>query len=65
MREPSLWCKEVKKAMIDQNVRNIDLAKAIGVAPPMASAVVTGRYYSEERAEQISKYLGVTIPYSV
>ena len=55
----SLWCKEVKKAMIDRDMSVSDLAKAIGKAREYTSAVVNGRVYAEPVVKEISDFFNI------
>lgn len=57
------WCKEVKKAMIDNDLTVTELAERIGLCRPYVSGVVNGRMYAPEIAKMISKDLNITVPY--
>ena len=59
-----VWCKEMKKALIDKDMTVTQLSEEIHVNRTMVSCVLSGRTVSPEVAEIISKHLGVKIPYT-
>ena len=63
-RNLSPWCKEVRIAMIRQEISPTDLAKAIGRAREYVTSVISGRVYSVQTAKLISDYLNVENNYS-
>ncbi len=44
--------KKIKKAMIDEGMRNADLAKAVNLSEHHVSSVITG-YISSKRSREI------------
>ena len=58
----SAWCKEAQHRMIDLQLSNADIAKAIGYRREYVSAIVHGRAYSEKAVKQISSFLGIKAP---
>lgn len=56
------WCKTVKKAMIDCDMRSVDLAAAIGFSKDKVSMVLSGRYLDEPVVDAINLRLGIVIP---
>ena len=59
------WCKDVKIAMIDQDVSMNELSENIHVERTRTSKVVNGRVIAPEIAYAIASYLGVDTPYKV
>lgn len=53
------WCKEAKKALIDNDMSVEELASTIGKTREYTSAVVNGRIYSEAAVKEISDVLGI------
>ncbi|WP_283682744.1 helix-turn-helix domain-containing protein [Parablautia sp. Marseille-Q6255] len=60
----SEWCRETKKAMIDQDMTMNDLVSEVGYSRAYVSGVVNGRINHPDVAEAISKYLHITVPYT-
>ena len=54
-----LVSKEIKKAMIDKGMRNVDLAKAISLSEHHVSSVITGYIASKQSRERICSYFGI------
>ena len=64
MRRPlSDWCKEAKKAMIDQDVKMNELVDDVGYSRAYVSGVVNGRIIHPNIAASVSKCLHITVPY--
>lgn len=59
-----MWCKEVKKSMIDDDLNVTELAARVGLSRNYVSGVVNGRVYAPEIAKIISKDLNITVPYT-
>ena len=53
--------KEIRKKMIDLDIKVKDLAEALGVSQPFISFVLRGKRKSRRVAEYIEKRLGVKI----
>lgn len=49
---------EIKKAMIERDIGNIKLSKAIGMSKTYVSSVITGYISSEPARNKICQYLG-------
>lgn len=58
-----LWCKEAKKALIDNDMSVTDLSKEVGLCREYVSSVVNGRTYAPEIADKIGKALNLQINY--
>lgn len=56
------WCKTVKKAMIDCDMRAADLAAATGFSKDKVSMVLNGYYLDEPVVDAINQRLGIIIP---
>lgn len=56
------WCKTVRKAMIDRDMRAADLAAAIGYSKDKVSMVLNGYYLDEAVVDAITLQLGIAIP---
>lgn len=64
MKRPlSEWCKETKKAMIDQDISMNELVADVGYSRAYVSSVVNGRIIHPDIAASISKCLCITVPY--
>lgn len=57
-----LWCKTVRKAMIDCDMRAADLAAAIGYSKDKVSMALNGYYLDESVVDAINLQLGITVP---
>lgn len=57
-----IWCKTVKKAMIDCDMKSADLAAAIGCSKDKVSMVLNGYCLDEPVVEAINLRLGIVIP---
>ncbi|HBF2507410.1 helix-turn-helix domain-containing protein [Clostridioides difficile] len=53
------WSKEVKKAMIDRDLKLDDLSEELGLSKYHLSAVINDRLKSPNAKEAICKYLEV------
>jgi len=51
--------KKIRKAMIDEGFRNIDLANKLGLSEHHVSSVITGYVASKKSRIKICKYLGI------
>lgn len=58
----SPWSKEVKKAMIDRDLTNKDIAEKFNYTSRYVSAIINGREYYREAVVNISIYLGIEVP---
>ncbi len=56
------WSKQVKKAMIDADLDTNDIADKFKWTRQYVSAIINGRIYQREAVNNISLYLGVSIP---
>lgn len=56
------WCKTVKKAMIDRDMRAADLTAAIGFSKDKVSMVLNGYYLDEAVVDAINLHLGIKVP---
>lgn len=64
MKRPlSEWCKETKKAMIDQGISMNELVADVGYSRAYVSGVVNGRIIHPDIATSISRCLSVKVPY--
>lgn len=61
----SPWSKQVKKAMIDNDMDTTDLADALGYTRQYTSSIVNGVVYYEEAVVRISEKLSIPIPSGV
>lgn len=59
-----LWCKEVKKTLIDKDMSVTELSQNIGLSRVYVSGVVNGRVYAPEIAALISRELGIDTDYT-
>lgn len=57
------WCKEAKCALINRDMKVVDLAEALGISRTYTSQVVNGMSYAPEIAQKISAELNLTAPY--
>ncbi len=55
-----LWCKEVKKAMIDKDLTAKDIAQKTGKSYRWVIGVINGKVYSQNIVKEISDILGIT-----
>lgn len=55
------WAKEAKKAMVDQELTVVRLAKEIGRPRQTVSSVMSGRIIMPDVQEAICKHLGVKL----
>lgn len=55
----SPWCKQAKKAMIDQDITVSELAEKIGKTREYTSSVINGRVYAEPVVKEISDVLNI------
>lgn len=58
----SPWSKEVKKAMIDKDLTNKDIADKFNYTTQYVSSIINGRTYYRDAVVNISMYLGIKIP---
>ena len=58
----SPWSKEVKKAMIDQDMDMIDIANKFKWTRQYATAIVNGGMYHPEAVARVSLLFGIEIP---
>ncbi len=61
MSNLSQWSKDVKKALIDMDMKMNDLAAKVGKSQAVISSVIGGRYSNstyKDIVEQINKVLG-------
>lgn len=58
----SKWSKEVKKAMIDADLDNNDIAKKFHWTSRYVSSIINGRTYQREAVVNISGYFGIEVP---
>lgn len=58
----SPWSKEVKKAMIDKDLTNKDIADKFNYTTQYVSSIINGRTYYRDAVVNISMYLGLEIP---
>lgn len=58
----SPWSKEVKKAMIDRDLTNKDIADKFHYTSRYVSSIVNGREYYRDAVVNISMYLGIEVP---
>ncbi|MCM1245704.1 MAG: hypothetical protein NC293_08700 [Roseburia sp.] len=56
------WCKTVRKAMIDHDMRSVDLAIATGYSKDKISMVLNGHYLDEPVVDAINLQLNIDIP---
>lgn len=63
-RKLPMWCKAVKKSMIDDDLNVTELAKRVGLSRTYVSGVVNGRVYAPEIAKLISEDRNITVPYT-
>lgn len=59
----SKWCKRAKKALIERNMSQSELAAKIGVKRAYVSQVLNGVSQSRPMIEKISEYLGISSDY--
>ena len=57
------WSKEVKKAMIDQDLTVTELAVKVDLSRTYVTQVINNRLYAPEVASKISEALHVKEPY--
>lgn len=57
------WCKRAKKALIERNMTQSELAANIGTNRTYVSQVLNGVYQSKPMIEKISEYLGISSDY--
>lgn len=62
-RKLPVWCKEVKKKMIDLDMTVTELSSQIGVCREYTSRVVNGSYYSPMIAEKVNVALKLNVAY--
>lgn len=55
----SKWCKAVKIELIQRDMKNKDLANAIGMSREYVNAVINGRIRSASAKKVISDYLNI------
>lgn len=53
------WCKEAKKAMIDQDMTVGDIAEKTGKTTRWIGGIINGRIYSPNMVKEISDILGI------
>lgn len=58
------WCREAKKAMIDQDLNVTQLTAKVGFNRTYVSGVINGRIIQPKVAEAISKCLNLETPYN-
>lgn len=58
-RKLSEWCKQVQKAMIDQDKDFNDIARESGLSRTYVSSLIRGRQFSEPAVRKIEKVLGI------
>lgn len=58
----SPWSKEVKKAMIDQDMDMVDVANKFKWTRQYATAIVNGNMYHSEAVARVSLLFGIKIP---
>lgn len=58
----SSWSKEVKKAMIDRDLTNKDIADKFNYTTQYVSSIINGRTYYRDAVVNISMYLNVELP---
>ena len=59
------WCSEVKKALVDRDMKINELAGVLGYSRPHVTKAVNGRISaSDDLVERISTFLGVRNPNS-
>lgn len=58
----SPWSKEVKKAMIDQDMDMVDIANRFKWTRQYATAIVNGGMYHPEAVARVSLLFGIEIP---
>lgn len=58
------WSKEVKKALIDNDMSVTELSEDVGLGREYVSRVVNGTVYAPEIAERISKRLEIETEYA-
>ncbi|MCM1144598.1 MAG: hypothetical protein NC318_04970 [Blautia sp.] len=56
------WSKEIKKAMIDADLDNNDIANKFNWTSRYVSSIVNGRIYHRTAVENISAFLGIDVP---
>ena len=56
-----LKSKQIKKKMIDKEISQIDIARALGVTQAYVSMVIHGRRRNKKVYEYIEKKLGVKV----
>lgn len=57
----SRFHKQIKKKLIDHELTQADIARALGVSPVFIYMVVTGRRKSKRVYEYLEKKLGVKV----
>lgn len=57
------WCREAKKAMIDQDISMNDLVADVGYSRAYVSGVVNGRIIHPDIAASVSRCLSIKVPY--
>ena len=62
-RTLSPWAKEVKKTMIDRDMKVNDLVKATGLNRTYVSGVINSTYNLPEIAAKITEYLDIKADY--
>lgn len=55
----SPWCKNVKIAMIKQDITTTEMAKKLGMNRSYLSSIINGRIYSTMAVKKISDFLGI------
>lgn len=55
----SPWCKNVKIAMIEQDITTTEMAKMLGMNRSYLSSIINGRIYSTMTVKKISDFLGI------
>ena len=58
----SPWSKEVKKAMIDEDLNIGDIAEHFHWSRQFATRVINGKAYHRDAVQSISIYLDIPIP---
>ena len=60
------WKKAVNVGIAEKEISKTDLFDQSGCASRVyGSAVINGRVISQDYSEKISKFLGITVPYTV
>lgn len=54
------WGMRAKKALIDRNMSQAQLAKELGLSRPYVTSIINGKHNSDDTKQKICDYLGIS-----